>query len=133
MNMDNKYTACRHCTYKLVSIAYKRVPWFRLFREPLKLGMRILVAYHGIDLRDLRVHTPGCTSCIRFYKTALSEKSSTFRRLHNIFNPLFNKLIGKITTEEERRQAKTYADLASEGKINREDAAEWMKDLKPTL
>lgn len=130
---DDKYAVCNHCTYKLVAIAYKRTPWFRLFREPLVLGLRYLTFIHHIDAKEYQVRTPGCYQCIRFYKTALFGKSSSFRWLHNRFNPIFNKLIARIVTDEERKRAKVYADAASEGNISQEEADEWMKDLKGTL
>ena len=101
-----------------MSIAYQRAPWFRLFREPLVMGMRWLAWIHRVDARDYQVRTPGCYQCIRFYKTALFGKSASFRWLHNRFNPIFNKLIARIVTDEERKQAKVYADAASEGELN---------------
>jgi len=133
MNDPGKYSVCKHCTYKLVAIAYQRAPWFRLFREPLKLGMRWLAFIHRIDAKEYQMRTPGCYQCIRFYKTALSGKSISFRWLHNRINPIFNKLIARIVTDEEKKEAKRYADAASEGRISREEAEEWMKNLKASL
>ena len=131
--MEQKYIPCNHCTYKLVSIAYKRAPWFRLFRETLRFGMRWLVRLHHIDLDNYIIRTPGCESCIRFYKTELFEKSFLFRRLHNLLNPVFNKIIARLVTNDERKQAKIYADAASEGKLTDKETEEWMRDLKPGL
>ena len=131
--LEKEYAVCNHCTYKLVAIAYKRTPWFPFFREPLILGMRWLTWIHRVDAKDYLVRTPGCYQCIRFYKTALFGKSASFRWLHNRFNPIFNKLIAGIVTEEERKQAKVYADAASEGKVQQEEMDEWMKDLKASL
>ncbi len=133
MNDSGIYAVCNHCTYKLVAIAYQRAPWFRLFREPLKLGMRLLAFVHRIDAKEYQVRTPGCYQCIRFYKTALFGKSISFRWLHNRINPVFNKLIAKIVTDEEKKEAKRYADSASEGKLSKEEAEKWMKDLKAGL
>ncbi len=133
MNENQEYAVCNHCTYKLVSIAYKRAPLFRFFREPLKLGMRYLAWFHQVDAKEFKVRTPNCHQCIRFYKTALFEKSVSFCWLHNRFNPIFNKLIAKIVTDDERKQAKVYADAASEGNVSMEEADEWMKDLSATL
>lgn len=130
---DEKYAVCNHCTYKLVAIAYKRAPWFRLFREPLKLGMQYLAFIHRIDAREYRVRTPSCYQCIRFYKTALFQKSASFRWLHDRFNPIFNKLLSRIVTNEERKQAKLYADAASSGDVSEEKSREWMVGLKSTL
>ena len=132
-NTNDKYAVCNHCTYKLVAIAYKRAPWFRLFREPLLVGMRWLVWIHRVNAKEYRVRTPGCYQCIRFYKTALFGKSSSFRWLHNRLNPIFNKLIARIVTDDERKRAKVNADTASEGKVSQEEVDEWMKDLKASL
>jgi len=128
-----KNAVCNHCTYKLVAIAYQRAPWFRLFREPLKLGMKWLVFWHQIDTEQYQVRTPGCRGCIRFYKMALFEKSSSFRWLHNQVNPVFNKLIAKIVTGEERRSAGAYAKAVSEGTLTEAEIAEWIKGLKTGL
>ena len=128
-----EYAVCNHCTYKLVAIAYKRAPWFRLFREPLKLGMQWLAWVHHIDAGEYRVRTPGCYRCIRFYKTALFKKSVSFRWLHDRVNPVFNRLIARIVTGEERKMAKTYADAASRGELSEEQVKEWMRDLKAAL
>ncbi|MFC1900785.1 nitroreductase [Chloroflexota bacterium] len=133
MSETQEYAVCNHCTYKLVSIAYKRAPLFRLFREPLKLGMQYLAWFHHVDAKEYKVRTPGCYQCIRFYKSALFPKSASFRWLHNRFNPIFNKLIGKIVTGDERKGAKVYADAASEGQLSQEEVDEWMKDLNATL
>jgi hypothetical protein len=132
-NTDEKYAVCNHCTYKLVAIAYKRAPWFRLFREPLKLGMKYLAFIHHIDAKEYQVRTPACYQCIRFYKTALFKKSASFRWLHDRFNPIFNKMIARIVTDDERKQAKIYADAASAGSVSSEESEDWMKDLGSTL
>jgi len=133
INTSPEKVVCNHCTYKLVTIAYQRAPWFRLFREPLKLGMRWLAFWHHIDTKDYQVRTPGCYRCIRFYKTALIEKSVTFRWLHNKVNPIFNSLISRIVTDEERRQSRIYANAASEGRLSEEEVKRWMKGMKAGL
>ena len=133
MTTEPKYAVCNHCTYKLVAIAYKRAPLFRIFREPLRLGMRWLAFIHRIDALDYVTRTPGCYQCIRFYKTALFDKSASFCWLHNRFNPVFNSLIRQIVTDAERKQAKVYADAASEGKVTQEETDDWMKGMKASL
>src|SRR3989304_6408077 len=125
MNDPEIYAVCNHCTYKLVALAYRRAPWFRLSREPLKLGMRWLAFIHRIDAKEYPVRTPACYRCLRFYKTALFGKSISFRWLHNKINPVFNKLIAGIVTDEEKKRARRYADSASEGKLSQEEAEEW--------
>ena len=71
---SQKNAVCNTCTLKLVALAYRRAPWFRLLREPLKLGMRFLASIYRVDPRDYQVRTPACYACIRFYKVALKEK-----------------------------------------------------------
>ena len=122
-----KSAVCNTCTLKLVSIAYRRAPWFRLFREPLKLGMRFLSWIHRVNPSEYEVRTPDCFGCIRFYKVALKEKSGMFRRMNDLFNPLYDALLERIVTEDEIRQAKTYARAASNGEIMPEEAAKWMQ------
>jgi hypothetical protein len=126
-----KNALCNTCTLRLVSIAYRRAPWFRLCREPLKLGMRFLSFLYRVDPSDYDVRTPQCFGCIRFYKTALKEKSGLFRRINEMVNPLFDATLESIVTEEEIKQAKTYARAASEGAIRPEEAEEWMQDNNP--
>ncbi len=57
----------------------------------------------------------------------MKEKSALFRRMNDLFNPLYDALLERIVTEEEMRQAKTYARGASNGEITPEDAAKWMQ------
>jgi hypothetical protein len=122
-----KSVVCNTCTLKLVAIAYRRAPWFRLFREPLKLGMRFLSWTCRVNPSENDVRTPACYGCIRFYKGALKEKSGLFRLMNDRFNPLFDALLERIVTEEEIRQAKTYARAASNGEVMPDDAAKWMQ------
>jgi len=127
-NGDIKKSAvCNTCTLKLVSIAYRRAPWFRLFREPLRLGMRFLSWIHRVNPSEYEVRTPHCFGCIRFYKVALKEKSGLFRLMNDRFNPLFDALLERIVTEEEIKQAKTYAQAATTGEIMPEEAEKWMR------
>lgn len=64
---------------------------------------------------------------------ALFEKSATFCWLHNRVNPVFNSLISRIVSDEERKQAKIYADAASAGRLNEEEVKSWMAGMKATL
>ena len=127
------YAECRHCTYKLVQIGYRQTRWFRLFRGPMVCGMRLFSRYHLVDVSPYVMRTPACNGCIRFYKSALFEKSASFRWLHGRINPVFNFLIRKIVTEEERRQASDYALRATAGSVTPAEAADWMKGLKHSL
>jgi len=129
-NTTKKNATCGNCTLKLVTIAYQRAPWFRILREPLKLGMRTLSAIHHVDTSEYSVRTPACYNCIRFYKVALKEKSATFRFLHKWINPLFDRVIETIVTEEERKETREYAQLATQGSVGKEKVESWMHDMK---
>lgn len=108
-----KPPACYTCTIQLVQLAYRRAPWFRLVREPLRLGMQVMAAWHHIKPAG----TPSCAQswdgCMRFYKTALKERSATFRWLNDKVNPLFDALLERIVTPAEVREAKQYARTAT--------------------
>jgi len=125
-----KNAVCNTCTLKLVSIAYKRKPDFRFFREPLKIGMKIFSCLYCINPNEYLVKTPACHGCIRFYKVALKEKSSLFRWLNNKINPIFDRVIESIVTKEELSKSKGYGKLTISGKVSIEESDEWMKDLK---
>ncbi len=53
-----KNALCNTCTLKLVAIAYRRAPWFRLCREPLKFGMRLLSWIYRVNPQAYEVRTP---------------------------------------------------------------------------
>lgn len=112
-DQPKKDAVCNTCTIRLVRIAYQRSPWFRLVREPLRLGMRLLAWWHHIDPAEYQVRSPGCYRCMRFYKTALKERSALFRWLNDRINPRFDALLERIVTEEEVRAAKAYARKAT--------------------
>ncbi|MBI4289752.1 MAG: nitroreductase [Chloroflexi bacterium] len=105
---------CGACTLMLVRTAYRRAPWFRLVREPLRIAMVILGKWHRIDSRQYRTYTDGCRGCLRFTKTGLKEKSALFRRLNNLVNPLFDRMLEAIVTREEVTAAKEYAAGATQ-------------------
>jgi len=106
---SDKYFVCNTCTIKLVNLCCERKWWFYYFRLPLVMGMRILAAWHRIDPRDYMVRSEDCYGCIRFLKTALKEQSPVFRFLNDRINPVFDKVVGKIVTKEEIREAKDFA------------------------
>ncbi|MBI4303921.1 MAG: nitroreductase [Chloroflexi bacterium] len=130
MNIQRKNAVCNTCTLKLVTIAYRRAPWFRLLREPLKLGMRTLSRIHHVNVNEYVVRTPACYNCIRFYKTALREKSATFRWLHRWMNPMFDYFLENIVTKEELSQSKSYAKAASSSGLKPEETDDWMRGMK---
>jgi hypothetical protein len=125
-----KDAICNTCTLKLVSIAYRRAPWFRAVREPLKMGMRFFSWAHRVNPAEYDVRTPACYGCIRFYKSALKDKSAAFRWLNDRVNPVYDHLLERIVTQEEVRVAKSYARTATRGEVRPDEAAEWMQDQK---
>jgi len=130
MDSEQKNAVCGNCTLKLVTIAYQRAPWFRLMREPLKLGMRLLSRIHHVDTGEYVVRTPACYNCIRFYKISLKEKSVIFRWLNKWINPVFDYIIEKIGTAEELQQARKYAESATKGELKDGEADEWMRGMR---
>jgi len=122
-----KNAVCSTCTLKLVTIAYRRVPLFRLMREPLKLGMRFLSWLHRVNPAEYAVRTPRCFGCIRFYKTALKEKSAPFRWLNDRINTIFDAALERIVTQEEVKRSKAYARAATTGEVKPEEASDWMR------
>ncbi len=110
---EKRYAICKTCTILLVGLCYRRVWWFRLMREPLLLGMRLLSWWHGIDPRDYRVRTESCYGCIRFMKESLKEMSPAARWLNDRINPAFNQIRDTIVTQDEIREARRYAREAT--------------------
>lgn len=104
---------CNICTIKLVTLAYQRAPWFRVVREPLRLAIQALARWHRVDADDYVVRTANCYGCLRFYKTALKERSAAFRWLNSRVNPVFDALIEKIVSPAEIGEAKGYAQAAT--------------------
>jgi len=108
-----KYAICNTCTILLVKLCFQRVWWFRLMREPLLLGMRLLSWWHMIKPRDYRVRTESCYGCIRYMKESLQEKSIVARQLNDLINPVFNRIRDSILTQEEIRESKRFAREAT--------------------
>ncbi|MHB9024690.1 MAG: nitroreductase [Armatimonadota bacterium] len=105
----SKNAVCTTCTLQLVQLCYARAWWFRLFREPLLAGMRLLARWHRINPRDYTVRKPACYGCIRFMKVALKDKSSVFRWLNARVDPIFNRLRNSLLTDEEIARARAFA------------------------
>lgn len=96
----------QHITLRLVEIAYQRRPSFRILREPFRLGMLFFSTLYRIDPNEYEVRTPQCRGCMRFRKLALKERSSLFRSLNSFFNPIFDRHLERIVTEEGLQEAK---------------------------
>jgi hypothetical protein len=125
---QKKSTVCYTCTRRLVDIAYQRSPWFRVIREPLKLTMRTWVRLYGLDTEEYEVCSPSCYNCIRFYKTALKERSRLFRLLHSLVNPIFDFILERIVSREEVDKAKAHASAATSGEVLPYDGDKYIGD-----
>ena len=108
------YAVCTTCTIKLVELCYERAWWFRLIREPLRFGMVIMGLFYQVDPKDFPVRTDTCKGCVRFIKTGLKDKSSLFRWLNGIVNPVFDGIMETIVSRDEILEAKTYAREATQ-------------------
>lgn len=106
---------CGTCTIRLVELAYRRAPWFRLIREPLRAGMIALSRWHDIDPAVYAVRSEACGGCLRFHKTALKERSRLFRILNRLVNPAFDALLERIVGSGAVVEAKDHARRATLG------------------
>jgi hypothetical protein len=100
---------CKNCALLLVRMCYGKHWWFRLVREPLVWGMRILAWRNGIDARKHGVSNPECHGCVRFMKAELEEKSPTFRFLNDLVGTWFcdfrNSMLSQAQLDEAKRHA----------------------------
>lgn len=113
----------QHITLRLVEIAYQRRPSFRTLREPFRLGMLFFSTLYRIDPNEYEVRTPQCRGCMRFRKLALKERSSLFRSLNSFFNPIFDRHLERIVTEEGLQEAKEYVGVSTGASISTDDNA----------
>ena len=97
----------------LIKTCYKRAWWFRIIREPLRCGMVIMGRIYGVNHNNYLVKSDECHGCIRFIKTGLKEKSSFFRVLNGIVNPVFDHILETIVSKEEVLEAKRHAKGAT--------------------
>jgi hypothetical protein len=97
----------------LVKTCYERVWWFKTIREPLRAGMVLMGKLYGVNHDDYPVKNEECQGCVRFTKTGLKEKSSLFRLLNGIVNPVFDRIMETIVIPEEVLEAKKYAKEAT--------------------
>jgi hypothetical protein len=131
MTTAPKPASCGTCTLQLVTIAYRRAPWFRLLREPLIAGMRYFALIHRVDVSGYKFPVSACNGCIRFYKAELLRRSATFRWLHKGLNPFVDYFLeGKIVTEKELSDSKAYARAATKGTLSQKEIDDWMKGMK---
>lgn len=109
MTQEVSRIACKNCAYRLAIWCYEKHWWFRLIREPLLMGMRLLAWWHGIDARTHAVRNAECHGCIRFMKAELEEKSPTFRFLNNIIGRKFTTLRDSLLNRQQLEEAKRFA------------------------
>ena len=107
---------CKNCALLMVRLCYGRHWWFRLVREPLVWGMRILALWNGIDARSHAVSNRECHGCVRFMKAELEEKSPTFRFLNDLIGQRFSTLRNGMLTQAELDEAKRHAQEMMEPK-----------------
>lgn len=111
-----KKIVCKVCTVRLVEAAYGRARWFRLVREPLRLGMLLMGKLYGVRPADYEILSEACRNCPRLVKLELKEKSALFRLLNSLVNPAFDRLIERLLTERERLEAEHFAEKAVRGR-----------------
>lgn len=116
MTQEPSRIVCKNCASRLAKWCYERYWWFRLIREPLLVGMRIMAWWHGIDARAHVVRNAECYGCIRFMKTELEEKSPTFRFLSDIIGRRVSRLRDSMLSQQELDAAKRFAREAMEQK-----------------
>jgi hypothetical protein len=109
MTQELSHVVCKNCAARLAKWCYERYWWFRLVREPLLLGMRILARWHGIDARTHKVRNDECHGCVRFMKAELEAKSPVFRFFNKCIGKKVSKLRNSMLTQEELDEAKRYA------------------------
>lgn len=116
MTRELSPVVCRNCALLLVRRCYGKHWWFRLVREPLVCGMRILARWNGIDARRHAVTNPECHGCVRFMKSELEEKSPAFRFLNEQIGPWFRTMRDSMLTQAELDEAKRHAREMMESK-----------------
>ena len=116
MNQELSPVVCNNCVLFLIRRCYGKHWWFRLVREPLVWGMRIMACCNGIDARSHAVSSPECHGCVRFMKAELEEKSPAFRFLNERIGPWFRTMRDSMLTQAELDEAKRYAQEMMEPK-----------------
>lgn len=100
---------CPGCTLLVVREAYRRHPWFRIFRGPLWLGMWVLSWWHGFSADDYLVRNPTCYDCLRFRKNLLTEKSALFNALNRLLGRYLGRMLGELAPDVDLESKKAMA------------------------
>ena len=109
MTQELSPVVCKNCVILLIKRCYGKHWLFRLVREPLVSGMRILAWWNRIDARRHAMSNPECHGCVRFMKAELEEKSLVFRILNGRIAPWFRTMRDSMLTQAELDEAKRYA------------------------
>ena len=104
--------ACPICAIFLIQRSYGKRWWFRLLREPLVWGMRLLAWIDGLKEWKQKGVNPECKGCVRYLKSELEEKSPLFRWLNKFIGPPFKKLRDSALEQAEFGEAKRRAQQA---------------------
>ncbi len=128
--MEKINLICNTCTIRLVEKAYKRSWWFKYIREPLKYSMIIASKIYRIDTNIYIVRTPDCYGCLRFLKVALKDKSRLFNILNRYINPIFDKKLSKLVTQDELKDAKEFAFNSTQKFNNKLKEIKYVKNNK---
>ena len=112
--LGKKNAVCNTCTIRLVQLCYEKTWWFRIVREPLVMGMRVLGCVYGVDPEEYEVRSEECRNCIRFLKTGLKDKSGLFRWLNGLIDPIFNRIRDSIVSDQELQESRDLARARQE-------------------
>jgi hypothetical protein len=107
--MSDDAISCRACVMDLIRKIYKDHPWFKIIREPLICGMKILSKLNGIKPEEYAKGHPECGGCVRFMKAELETRSGTFRFLNKLIGPWFRKVRDKRFSDDDFQNAKKKA------------------------
>lgn len=102
-------TVCGGCVIRLIRKCYRKHWWFRLVREPLAAGMRLLALVNGIRPQDYAARNPECHGCLRFIKAELEIRSAAFRFLNELIGLKFRTLRDSMLEENDFTEAKLHA------------------------
>jgi len=100
---------CQGCVLMMIRRCYRAHWWFRLVREPLVAGMRLLALVNGIRPKDYAAKNPECHGCLRFIKAELEIRSATFRFLNGLIGRKFRTLRDSMLEEKDFAEARQHA------------------------
>lgn len=113
---------CPICAIFLIRRSYGKRWWFRLLREPLVWGMRLIAWMDGLNDWKQKGRNADCKGCVRYLKNELEEKSPLFRFLNKFIGPYFKDLRDSALGQEEFGEAKRLAREAMEAEVKKPEA-----------